>query len=238
MIPKIIHYCWFGGNPHPKELQGYIESWKKNNPDFEIREWNESNFDISSHPFMKQAYDQKAWAFVSDIARLQIIEQYGGIYLDTDVEVRKSLEPLLQHKAYFPIQQNGWRINTGLGFGAEPHDPTVQALLHEYDGVSFDTNRREELSCPNMNSAALKKQGWSGHKQEDIFETDAFSVYPPRYFDPVATGHSEYLLDDQTYSIHHYDASWMPASRRLKRRLVNALGPETTHKIKKLLRKA
>ena len=117
-IPKVIHYCWFGGNPKPKLVQKCIHSWKKYCPDYEIIEWNESNFDISSCPlYVRQAYDVKKWAFVSDYARLKIIHTCGGIYLDTDVELIKSLDSLLEYNAFFGFE-DGKYVATGLGFGA------------------------------------------------------------------------------------------------------------------------
>lgn len=237
MIPKIIHYCWFGGNPKPAAFMDYLNTWKKYNPDFEIKEWNESNIDINSHPFMKAAYEHKAWAFVSDVARLMVVEKYGGIYLDTDVELKKSLEPLRSHAAYFPQQQNQRLINTGLGFGAEAHHPAVQALLALYDQTPFDPGQKLALSCPNLNTQALAQLGWKD-SGDQIWTNDSFTVYPPAYFDPISTGQSENLLGDQTYSIHHYAATWTPAKQRWKRKLVNMIGPETAHTIKKLLKKS
>ena len=105
MIPKIIHYCWFGRNPKPKLAEKCIKSWKKYCPEYEIIEWNEDNYDLSSAPlYVRQAYEAKRWAFVTDYIRLQVIYENGGIYLDTDVELRKSLDPLLVHQAYFGFE--------------------------------------------------------------------------------------------------------------------------------------
>ena len=99
MIPKIIHYCWFGGNPLSDDAKRYIASWKKYCPDYEIREWNESNFDINENDYCREAYEQKKWAFVTDYVRLKALYEYGGIYMDTDVEVVKPLDPLLSYDA-------------------------------------------------------------------------------------------------------------------------------------------
>src|SRR5699024_3155952 len=122
MIPKIIHYCWFGGNPLPEKEQKCIASWRKYCPDYEIIEWNENNFDINQNMYIKQAADEKRWAFVSDFARLDVIYRFGGIYLDTDVEIIRNLDPLLRNKAFVGIDNvtgEEYSINTGLGFGAE-----------------------------------------------------------------------------------------------------------------------
>ena len=108
MIPKVIHYCWFGGNPLPITARDCIESWRLSCPDYEIIEWNESNFDVNAIPYTAGAYKDKKWAYVTDYARLKIVYEHGGIYLDTDVEVLKSLDPFLEHKAFFGTQSPGW----------------------------------------------------------------------------------------------------------------------------------
>lgn len=118
MIPKIIHYCWFGGGELPQMQKKCIESWKKFCPDYEIKEWNESNYDVHKVPYISEAYDAGKMAFVSDYARLDIIYKHGGIYLDTDVEIIKSLEPLLEHTCFLGAERDGI-VATGLGFGAE-----------------------------------------------------------------------------------------------------------------------
>lgn len=108
MIPKIIHYCWFGGGPKPKSVEKYIRSWKKYCSDYEIIEWNEDNFDISSSPlYVKQAYAAKKWAFVSDYARLKVVFECGGIYFDTDVQVIKNIDTLLQYDTFFGFENCG-----------------------------------------------------------------------------------------------------------------------------------
>ena len=113
MIPKIIHYCWFGGKPFPSAVQKCIDSWKKYLPDYEIREWNETNYDLDKCKFAKEAYDQKKWAFVTDFVRLDVVYQYGGIYFDTDVEVIKSFDDLLNNKAFLGFDDD-CMFNTGL----------------------------------------------------------------------------------------------------------------------------
>lgn len=118
MIPKKIHYCWFGRNPLPELAVRCIESWKKYCPDYEIIEWNEDNYDINKISYVKEAYQARKWAFVTDYVRLDVVNQYGGIYLDTDVELLKSLDPLLKYKSFFGMEE-GKFIATGLGFGAE-----------------------------------------------------------------------------------------------------------------------
>ena len=117
MIPRKIHYFWFGGNEKPAKVKKCINSWKKYCPDYELVEWNESNFDVHCMPFVEQAYNAKKYAFVSDVARLIVVYEQGGIYMDTDVEVIKPLDDLLENKAYMSFENNE-NVNTGQGFGA------------------------------------------------------------------------------------------------------------------------
>ena len=130
-IPKVIHYCWFGGNPKSKLIENCINSWRKKCPDYEIIEWNESNFDINCCDYVKEAYEAKKWAFVSDFARLKIIYDNGGIYLDTDVELISSLEKFLEYDSYFGFEDSE-HINTGLGFGAVKHNPILEVMINDY----------------------------------------------------------------------------------------------------------
>ena len=128
MIPKVIHYCWFGNNPLPFEVKKCIDSWKKICPDYEIKRWDETNFDVYQNDFIKSAYESKAWAFVSDYARLKIVYDEGGIYLDTDVELKKSLDELRKNEGFFAIQQEGHYCATGLGFGAKKENEIFDCM--------------------------------------------------------------------------------------------------------------
>ena len=135
-IPKIIHYCWFGGAPIPEKDKACIESWRKFCPDYEIIEWNESNYDITKNRYMKEAYDVKKWGFVPDYARLDIIYTQGGIYLDTDVEIIRNMDPLLEDEAFMGFE-DGKFVALGLGFGAAKGNPHIKAMRDVYEGVSF-----------------------------------------------------------------------------------------------------
>lgn len=137
MIPKVIHYCWFGHNEKPELVKRCIESWKKYLPDYEIKEWNEENFDINLCDYVRQAYDEGKWAFVSDVARLWIIYNEGGIYLDTDVELHKNLDELLDYSCWFGCDDIRY-INTGLGFGANKKQWLIGKILEDYYDKKFD----------------------------------------------------------------------------------------------------
>lgn len=233
MIPKIIHYCWFGGNKIPNSVKLCIKTWKKYCPDYEIRVWNESCFDVNSHPFVKKAYACKAWAFVSDYVRLQVVYENGGIYLDTDVELIKSLDDLLQNKCYFGLQQDKNLCNTGIGFGAEKGSPIVKKMMDEYENVEFNPNDMLSVACPTLNTNALLKNGYE--PTSGIFSNDEFTVYPTCYFDPYSTQDKTNLLCENTYSIHHYNASWCSGLQRMKRKIVFAFGEESIIKVRRKL---
>ena len=136
VIPKIIHYCWFGGKPIPEKDQRCIASWKKQCPDYEIRKWDETNYDVSKNQYMKEAYQAEKWGFVPDFARLDIIYNYGGFYLDTDVELLKPLDDLLPNKAVMGFE-DGRNVSPGLIIGAEKNHSTIRLLMEVYRDRNF-----------------------------------------------------------------------------------------------------
>lgn len=235
MIPKVIHYCWFGGKELPRDVQICIASWKQYCPDYEICQWNETNFDVTAHPFVKAAYEAKAWAFVSDYARLQVVYDHGGIYLDTDVELKKSLDGVLHNSCYVALQQVGHWVATGLGFGAEKGSEAVLAMMKAYDEETFDTDRREQVACPILNTRALAPFGVTDTEQ--VQQLPLVTVYPPRFFDPVSPGDAKNLLCEDTVSVHHYSATWQTPKQRLKRRLIHMIGQERVMKLRGLFKK-
>lgn len=236
MIPKVIHYCWFGGNRHTSEMKKCIKSWKEYCPDYEILEWNESNFDVTSHPFVRAAYDAKAWAFVSDYARLKIIYDNGGIYLDTDVELIQNLDTLLEDEAYIGVEAQDMLCNTGLGFGAEKQNEVIKKMLEKYDLVEFDNDKKSTLACPYLNTEIVRELGYK--EIDSIQNLNQITVYPPKYFDPYPSGgKGEMLLCSDTISIHHYSASWGNKKSRIKRKIVKLIGPKFSFRIKSIKNK-
>lgn len=235
VIPKIIHYCWFGGKRLPREVKACIRSWEKSCPDYHIVRWDESNFDVSGHPFCKSAYEDGAWAFVSDYARLKVIHDCGGIYLDTDVEVIKCLDFLLGYECFLGVQQEKHVCNTGLGFGAEAGHPVICELLKKYDEVTYDPSRKKDLACPVLNTEVLAALGYS-YADRPVSVCGA-EIYPPSYFDPISPGpEGKNLLCDQTYSIHHYSNSWGTREDALRRKLIRLIGPVRVAKLKDKLK--
>lgn len=208
MIPKIIHYCWFGGAPLPELAQKCIASWKKYCPDYEIKEWNEHNIDVTSVAYMYEAYKAKAWGFVPDVARLQIIYNNGGIYLDTDVELIKSLDNLLEQHAFMGIEDEKY-IALGLGFGAEATYPFVKKLLDQYQNLHFinKDGTLNKRSAPSLQKTIFEESGFNGRNEKQ--EIEGAVVYPSEYFCPLSYTTGILNITTQTYSIHHYNGSWL-----------------------------
>ena len=238
MIPKIIHYCWFGKNEKSASMLKCIESWKKFCPDYEIIEWNEDNFDIDCIPFVREAYSAKKWAFVADYARLKIIYENGGIYLDTDVELIKSLDPLLTLCGYAGFQRDGY-IATGLGFGAEKGNQLICEVMADYHDRHVPANDKDysEIACPILNTAVLERYGLipNGQKQTVM----GITFYPYDYFSPKDSQTYVTEITQNTYSIHHYDATWKNRHAGLKQAIIKTFvklfGEEKFLKLKKKL---
>ena len=218
-IPKIIHYCWFGGSPLPEEAKKCIKSWKKHCPDYEIIEWNESNFDVNCNLYCKQAYECKKWAFVTDYARLWILYHHGGIYFDTDVKVLKSFDDFLNNECFVGIEKSQLyiNVNTGVGMGAERGNKVVKDLLDSYDGIPFLVNGKHDITtCTVRNTNVLKL---FGYKNEDVFQQlDGVTVYPSEYFSPMDMESGIIYKTKNTHSIHLYNLSWTSAENQKKRK--------------------
>ena len=241
MIPKVIHYCWFGGNPLPELAQKCIASWKKYCPNYEIKEWNENNFDLSVCDYVKEAYDAKKWAFVSDYARLDIIYHNGGIYLDTDVELLKPLDEFLGVSAFFGAESTGF-VATGLGFGAEKKNKVVKHMLDEYTNIHFKKldSTFDTTPCPRRNTKPLEEEGYR-FSEKEIWKAKDVVVFPPKYFCPIDYRTGRIMITDRTYSIHHYSALWLSDEERYYGKLAQKIAcafPKFPHKIGSLIARA
>lgn len=204
MIPKKIHYCWFGRGEKPKLAQKCIASWKKYMPDYEIIEWNEDNFDVNANAYTQMCYEQKRYAFMTDYLRLLIINEHGGLYFDTDVEAVRSFDDLLNCGAFFGFETNQY-VNTGEGFGAEAGHPIVRQMLEEYEPL-LDGNHGT-VGCPHLNTDALLKFGLQQNGQ--LQSLGDITVYPTDYFNPYDDLTGVLSKTANTYSIHWYGKSWM-----------------------------
>ena len=207
MIPKIIHYCWFGGNPLPKLAQKCIESWKKYCPDYEIKEWNESNFDLNYNDYVREAYEAKKWAFITDVVRLKVMVDEGGIYMDTDVEVLKSLDELLEYNAVSGFE-NDTQFPTGL-MACEKGNPMFKEFLEDYEGAHFIL---EDGSFDlTTNVVRMMRIGTKyGVKFNNTKQTiNGFTILPKDFLCPKDPETKRINLTTNTLTIHHFDGSWV-----------------------------
>lgn len=241
MIPKIIHYCWFGGNPLPKSAQKCIRSWKKYFPDYEIKEWNEQNFDVNIILYTQQAYERKKYAFVSDYARFQILHQYGGLYFDTDVEVIKPMEDLLAKGAFMGIEKDADKVGVaaGLGLAAEPNMPIYQEIVDHYHQVPFvdeDGNQIPGTVVKHVTDVLIQK-GFV--LKDEIQHVADIWIYPNEYFNPLEDATGKLTITPNTRSIHWYSKTWVenygPIRNWVTRWIHRLFGINSMALIKKLM---
>lgn len=209
-IPKVIHYCWFGSKPKGRMAQKCIRSWKKYCPEYEIVEWNESNFDVNGILYTKEAYACQKWAFVSDYARLKIIHDHGGVYLDTDVELKKPLDSLLLYGGFLALEKMGdtYQINTGNGFGAVCGHPLIKRLMESYDSLAFcgPGGEMDLKPCSERNTELLKEEGLQPVNELQMLGN--VRILPTEYLCPVNYYTGEVRKTRHTLAIHHYQESW------------------------------
>lgn len=218
MIPKKIHYCWFGRGEKTKLAKKCLASWRKYCPDYEIIEWNEDNFDINTNAYTKMCYDQKKYAFLSDYLRLVIIDKYGGIYFDTDVELVRNFDTLLGCEAFFGFE-NEKNVATGLGFGAESGNEIVKRMLAEYD-VLLD-GKHGTVGCPILNTNALLKLGLQ--QNGELQKIKGAVVFPIDYFNPYDDPTGRLRKTTNTYSIHWYAKSWLNKKTVLRTKIMKPI---------------
>lgn len=223
-IPKIIHYCWFGGTTLPKSAMKCIESWKKYCPEYDIKEWNETNFDLNCCAYVREAYEAKKWAFVSDYARYWILYHQGGLYFDTDVELIRpindivekgpfmgceSVDSALLRKVPLLIQSLGLAANPGLGLAANPGLEFYKKMLDFYNSKHFikQDGSLDTTTIVIYTTDLLLKNGFMGSGEIELVE-DIY-IYPPDYFCPLNYYTGRLVLTDNSRTIHHYLGSWL-----------------------------
>ena len=243
MIPKIIHYCWFGGNPLPSSAIRCINSWKRYLPDYEIKEWNESNYDVETPPYISEAYAAKKYAFVSDYARFDILYHEGGLYFDTDVELINTIDDLISKgpfmgreagsyiRSLFGIEHDGLAVAPGLGLCAEKGMTLYKELLDVYRNLSF-INPDGSFNTKTVvvyTTEFLIRKGLDANNIEPVC-IEGIWVYPADFFCPMDHTKGNLLrITSNTRAIHHYDASWLNHSpfhqflRRIKKSIIRVL---------------
>lgn len=231
MIPKIIHYCWFGGNEKPEKAQKCLASWRRFCPEYEFREWNEENVSLEDCPkYVQDAYAAKKYAFVTDYVRLKVLHEHGGFYMDTDVELLKSLDPFLKDRGVIGFENNSF-VNSGQMLAAEAGHPILEEMMRCYDGISFyrEDGSMYLLGCPHVNTDVLVRHGLVKNGREQVVA--GFHIYPADWFNPLDSTTEELSKTRNTVSIHWYSMSWIPKwmqyrvqiMRRI-RRVLTALG--------------
>ena len=230
-IPKVIHYCWFGGNPLPELAHKCIASWRKFLPGYEIKEWNETNFDVLQAQYVAEAYRLKRYAHVSDYARFWILYHHGGIYFDTDVEVIRPLDDLIERGSFAGFEcpegsaqdnPNG-DMNPGLGIAVPKHHPFFRVMLDYYNHHHYV--RWNGKNSGNITTKATRFLDYD-HKQVlegGIVKVSDLLIYPIEYFCPLNYYTGEMLMTENTRTIHHYMASWVSHTnhwQNLRKRLL------------------
>lgn len=215
-IPKIIHYIWFGGAEKPEIVLRCIHSWKRYFPDHEIWEWNEDNYEINKNDYVTEAYRCGKWAFVSDYARFDILNRYGGIYFDTDVEVLKKFDEIIFHNNGFTGMESTGDVAPGLVFGCIPAHPFLEKILRDYDKSHFIVAGKQ---CPiTINERVTELMIQDGYQKTGTMQVvDDICIYPSEYFCGFDLDVFEPNITDKTYSIHHYTSSWAYGSFKIKR---------------------
>lgn len=240
MIPKIIHYCWFGGKPLPKLAKKCIESWKKYLPDYEIKEWNESNFDVNIIPYTQEAYSAKKYAFVSDYARFWILYKYGGLYFDTDVEVIKNMDDIIARGTFMARQDKGYRypqVATGLVIGCKPCDEIITEILKKYDSRKFikEKDDFDIINVVHIVSSIFVEKGLTG--DNTIQKVANCFIYPREYFCPMDSETGSIIKTRNTYAIHWYAGSWLNEKHKLNKKIKRIIGPQITKCVLRLKKK-
>lgn len=235
MIPKIIHYCWFGGNPLPSLAIRCINSWKKFFPDYEIKEWNENNFDVNIIPYTQEAYQAKKYAFVSDYARFWILYHYGGLYFDTDVEVIRPMDDIIARGPFMGCENEVSEksndvlvVAPGLGLGIESNSSLYKEILDMYETQHFidDKGSLNLKTVVTYVSELLQKYGLKN--VNDIQECCGIYIYPKDWFCPMDYNSGKIYLTSHTRTIHHYSASWFSRKEKLRIRVIRLIGDGPT----------
>lgn len=223
-MEKVIHYCWFGGNPLPELAEKCIASWKKYCPDYQIKEWNEQNFDMAACDYIREAVEQKKWAFASDYARFKILYEEGGLYFDTDVELIASIDDIVAAGPFMAFEKRLEKdlVAAGLGLGAEKGMPFYKTVLASYESSHFSQNGQMNLYSVVDRITDLLKQEGLGDSVD--FQTVAgINLYPSDYFCPLCFDNNQLTLTENSRAIHWYDASWLSPRMKVRQKRTAAI---------------
>ena len=230
-IPKIIHYCWYGETPFPKRIQRCIDSWSALCPDYKLMRWDENNSPLDANEYVQQAFIAQKWAFVSDYVRIHALKAFGGIYLDTDVELLRPLDDLLSHQAFIGFESDS-QIATCVIAGEAEHplfaeeEQAYHDRIFTRDDGSYDTTTNVSILTEHLVAHGLICNGM----QQNV---NNIEIYPSDYFSPKSLETGKITITSNTYAIHHFVASWMTRSQRRNTKIAQLLGPKLTTFIKR-----
>ena len=229
-MKKYIHYCWFGGKPLPKLAKKCIKSWKKYLPDYEIKYWNESNSDLEDCPFVKEAFQNKKWAFVADYVRTKAMYEYGGLYFDTDMEIIKPIDDLLDEKNGFLGVEDSHLIACGVWYEPKPKSFLATKMLENYRSMEFfDIDDMYKISIPRIISNILTDYDSSNFETQKLKNNEI--IYKRDYFYPLSYNHQYNCFTNDTRMIHYYDASWTPKWEQNENKLFRLIGTKKGQKV-------
>lgn len=227
-MSKYIHYCWFGGKPLPKLAKKCIKSWKKYLPDYEIIEWNENNVDLNECPFIKEAYENKKWAFVADYARTKAIYEMGGIYFDTDMLITKDISFLLDKETFLGVEDS-MMVNAAVWGASKPKSSFAKEMINFYKSQEhFDIDNIYKISIPRIITRILDKYGFDPSINKVQILNKNIYVYPRPYFYPLSYNFKDNKFDENTCMIHYFDATWIPKNEQIEMKLIRKFGQKPT----------
>lgn len=239
MIPKIIHYCWFGRSPLPNLANKCIASWQKYLPDYEIKEWNEDNFDVNIIPYTAEAYKMRKYAFVSDYARFWILYNFGGLYFDTDVEIIRPMYDIIARGPFAGCEKEAGNgpgmlgVAPGLGLGAYANMPLYKEILDIYETQNFyiPANLKDMVTIVHITTNLLCKKGLID--TNSIQQVAGVNIYPKEYMCPMDYDTGIIKLTSHTCCIHHYSSSWFGIKDKLRITVIRMIGPQLTSLMRK-----
>lgn len=227
MIPKIIHFFWFSGEPFPPAVKQCMESWHKFFPDYEIKWWNSKNYDVNKCAYTKEAWEAKKYAFLTDYARFDVLYHYGGVYFDTDVEVIKKMDDIIARGPYMGLEAgsiksfiksnkkkarsfNHSRVDPGQGMAAYPNMPLFKDVLDDYGSRHFlkPNGKYDMTNLPQRVSRSMRKH--TVIKKDGFAYCEGIYIYPKDYFCPLSYITKRLKITNNTRSVHWYNASWLP----------------------------
>lgn len=243
MIPKIIHFCWFGGNDLPDDVKQYMQTWRRVLKDFEIHEWNEQNFDLSAAPeYVKEAYRLKKYAFVSDYVRIYALKKYGGVYLDTDVEIIRDFSKYLENSdLVFGFESD--RLLTTAFIASVPGHPLIETFEKFYWSQHFIMDDGSCDMTPINNRISELAVKWGLDLDMDAYQElkDNIKVYPRDYFAAFDIYNWHTKVTENTYAIHHMAASWVGPKKKIRFMIIKAIhsviGVQNYDKIRSMIKK-